>query len=76
MASAAAVVVPVHATSVARVHVTNNAFTPKTLSVTKRTKVVWSWTQGGVPHNVTPDNGKPGSATSARKGFTVTKVMS
>lgn len=76
VATAAAVVVPAQATSVARVRVTNNAFTPKTLSVKKGTKVVWTWTQGGVPHNVTPERGRSGSATSARRGFTFAKVMS
>lgn len=72
----AVAVVPAQAGSTKKVSVTNNAFTPKALTVKKGTKVVWRWTQGGVPHNVTPANGKRGSATSSKKGFTFSKVMS
>jgi plastocyanin len=31
----------------------NIAFTPKTLKVSKGTRVTWSWKDGDTPHNVT-----------------------
>ena len=65
--------VPAHAGSSKTVAVKNNSFSPSSVSIKKGDKVVWKWTQGGVPHNVTPANGKPGSATSSKKGFTFTK---
>ena len=55
--------------------VKNNSFSPTTVSVKKGGKVVWKWTQGGVPHNVTPANGSPGSKTSSKKGYTFTKTF-
>jgi len=71
----AVAVVPAHAGSSKTVSVKNNAFSPKTVNVKKGGKVVWKWTQGGVPHNVTPANGNPGSKTSSKKGFTFTKAF-
>ena len=46
------------------------------MAVKKGDKVSWKWTQGGVPHNVTPASGGAGSATTSRKGFTYTKAFS
>jgi plastocyanin len=69
----AVVAVPAHAGSSKTVAVKNNSFSPSSVSIKKGDKVVWKWTQGGVPHNVTPATGKPGSATSSKKGFTFTK---
>ena len=46
---------------------------PSSVSIKKGDKVTWKWTQGGVPHNVTPARGGAGSATSSKKGFTYTK---
>jgi plastocyanin len=68
-------VVPAHAGSAKTVAVKNNAFSPTTVHVKKGGKVVWKWTQGGVPHNVTPAGGGGGSATSSRKGFTYAKTF-
>jgi plastocyanin len=69
----AVAVVPAQAGSTRTVAVKNNAFSPTTVKVKKGGKVVWKWTQGGVPHNVTPAGGGAGSKTSSRKGFTFTK---
>jgi plastocyanin len=71
----AVAVVPAQAGSAKTVSVKNNAFSPKTVNVKKGAKVTWKWTQGGVPHNVTPASGA-GSATSSKKGFTFTKTFS
>jgi plastocyanin len=65
-----AAVVPAQAGSTKTVSVKNNSFSPSSVSVKKGDKVVWKWTQGGVPHNVTP-----GSRTSSRKGFTYSKTF-
>ena len=71
----AVAVVPAQAGSSKTVSVKNNSFSPKTVNVKKGGKVVWKWTQGGVPHNVTPANGSPGSKTSSKKGYTFTKAF-
>jgi plastocyanin len=71
----AVAVVPAQAVSSKTVSVKNNAFSPTTVSIKKGDKVTWKWTQGGVPHNVTPANGNPGSKTSSKKGFTFTKTF-
>ena len=73
---AVAAVGPAQAGSSKTVAVKNNAFSPTTVKIRKGDKVVWKWTQGGVPHNVTPANGNPGSKTSSKKGFTFTKTFS
>ena len=79
LAAIAVVGVPTYAapygTGTKHVSVRNNSFAPKSLSIEEGTKVVWTWTDGGVPHNVTPANGKPGSATSSKKGFRFSKVF-
>jgi plastocyanin len=72
----AAAVVPAQAGSSKTVAVKNNAFSPTTVKIHKRDKVVWKWTQGGVAHNVTPANGNAGSKTTSKKGFTFTKTFS
>jgi plastocyanin len=72
----AVAVVPAQAGSTKTVSVKNNAFAPKTVNIRKGGKVVWKWTQGGVPHNVTPASGGAGSKTSSKKGFTFTKSFS
>jgi plastocyanin len=72
---AAIAVVPAHAASSKTVAVKNNSFSPGTVSVHKGDKVVFKWTQGGVPHNVTPASGAAGSATSSKKGFTFAKTF-
>jgi plastocyanin len=72
---AAVAVVPAQAVSSKTVSVKNNAFSPKTVKISKRGKVVWKWTQGGVPHNVTPANGSAGSKTSSKKGFAYSKTF-
>ena len=68
--------VPAHAGSTKTVAVKNNAFSPSSVSISKGDKVTWKWTQGGVPHNVTPASGAKGSATSSKKGFTFSKTFS
>src|SRR4051794_2558747 len=73
MIGVAVAVVPAHAGATKTVAVKNNSFSPTTVSIHKGDKVTWKWTQGGVPHNVTPANGNPGSTTSSKKGFTFTK---
>jgi len=73
---AAIAVVPAHAAGSKTVAVKNNAFSPTTVNVHKGDKVVFKWTQGGVPHNVTPTSGAAGSATSSKKGFTFAKKFS
>ena len=74
-ASLAAVVVPAQAGSSKTVSVKNNAFSPGSVAIAKGGKVTWKWTQGGVPHNVTPASGA-GSKTSSKKGFTFSKTFS
>ena len=69
----AVAVVPAQAGSTKTVSVKNNAFSPTSVSIKKGGKVTWKWTQGGVPHNVTPAKGGKGSATSSKKGFTYSK---
>ena len=73
---AAVAVVPAQAVSSKTVSVKNNAFSPKTVKISKGGKVVWKWTQGGVPHNATPASGGSGSKTSSRKGYRFTKKFS
>ena len=68
--------VPAHAGSTKTVAVKNNSFSPGSVSIKKGDKVTFKWTQGGVPHNVTPASGAAGSATSSKKGFTFTKTFS
>jgi plastocyanin len=75
LAATAIAVTPVSAGSTKKVAVGNDFFSKKKLSVKKGTKVVWRWTEGGVPHNVTPANGKRGSKTSSRKGFKFAKTF-
>src|SRR4051794_35555786 len=53
-----------------------DSFSPATVSIKKGGKVTWKWTQGGVPHNVTPASGAAGSATCSKKGFTFMKTFS
>jgi plastocyanin len=71
----AVAVVPAQAGSSKTVSVKNNSFSPTSVSIKKGGKVTWKWTQGGVPHNVTPASGS-GSATSSKKGFTFSKTFS
>ena len=73
---AAVAVGPAQAGSTKTVAVKNNAFSPTSVSIHKGDKVTWKWTQGGVPHNVTPAGGGSGSATSSKKGFTFSKTFS
>jgi plastocyanin len=73
---AAVAVGPAQAGSTKTVAVKNNAFSPTSVSIHKGDKVTWKWTQGGVPHNVTPANGGSGSKTSSKKGFTFSKTFS
>jgi plastocyanin len=68
-------VVPANAGQTKTVSVKNNAFSPTSVKIKKGGKVVWKWTQGGVPHNVSPAGGGSGSATSSRKGFTYAKTF-
>jgi plastocyanin len=75
-ALAVAAVPAAQAGSAKTVAVKNNSFSPTTVSIKKGGKVTWKWTQGGVPHNVTPASGAAGSATSSKKGFTFTKTFS
>ena len=70
-----AIVAPAHAGAQKTVAVRNNSFSPGTLRIKHGDKVVWRWTQGGVPHNVTPAGGGRGSATSSRKGFSYAKTF-
>jgi plastocyanin len=72
----AVAVVPAQAGSTKTVSVKNNSFSPGSVSIKKGGKVTWKWTQGGVPHNVTPAKGGKGSATSSKKGFTYSKTFS
>src|SRR6201991_3929331 len=76
LAAAAIAVIPAHAAATKTVAVKNNSFSPTTVSIHKGDKVTWKWTQGGVPHNVSPASGGAGSATSSKKGFTFTKSFS
>ena len=71
----AVAVVPAQAGSSKTVAVKNNAFSPTSVKIRKGGKVTWRWTQGGVPHNVTPASGGAGSKTSSKKGFTFTKAF-
>jgi plastocyanin len=73
--AAAVAVVPAQAGSTKTVSVKNNSFSPASVSIKKGGKVTWKWTEGRVPHNVTPASGA-GSATSSKKGFTFTKTFS
>jgi plastocyanin len=66
---------PAQAGASKTVAVKNNAFSPTSVSIHKGDKVTWKWTQGGVPHNVTPASGS-GSKTSSKKGFTFSKTFS
>jgi plastocyanin len=69
-----AVAAPAHAGAQKTVAVRNNSFSPGTVRIRHGDKVVWRWTQGGVPHNVTQVGGR-GSQTSSRKGFTFAKTF-
>jgi plastocyanin len=51
------------------VTVGNNVFTPATLNVDVGRTVTWVWSPGGVNHNVTFDDGSPGSATQSSGNF-------
>jgi plastocyanin len=73
--AAGVAVLPAQAASSKTVSVKNNAFSPTSLKIKKGTKVTWKWTQGGVPHNVTPTSGGKGSSTSSKKGFTYSKTF-
>src|SRR4051794_16204051 len=76
VAAVAAPAVPAaHAGATKAVAVKNNSFSPTAVNIKKGDRVVWKWTQGGVPHNVTPASGGAGSATSAKKGFTFSKAF-
>src|SRR3954451_6957980 len=70
----AAAVVPAHAGSSKAVSVKNNGFSPGSVAIAKGGKLTWKWTQGAVPHNVTPARGY-GSKTSSKKGTTFTKTF-
>jgi plastocyanin len=72
---AIAAVGPAQAGSSKTVSVKNNSFSPGTVKIKKGGKVVWKWTQGGVPHNVTPIKGGRASRTSSRKGFTYSRTF-
>ena len=71
----AVAVVPAQAGSSKTVAVKNNAFSPASVKIAKGGKVTWKWTQGGVPHNVTPASGGAGSKTSSKKGYTFAKTF-
>ena len=71
----AVAVVPAQAGSSKTVAVKNNAFSPTSVKIGKGGKVTWKWTQGGVPHNVTPASGGAGSKTSSKKGYTFAKTF-
>src|SRR3954468_6750958 len=75
-AVAAIAVIPAHAAATKTVSVSNNAFSPTTVSIHKGDKVTWKWTQGGGPPNLWPPGGGKGPATSSKKGFTFTKSFS
>jgi len=47
----------------------NNVFTPSTLNVDPGRTVTWAWSPGGVDHNVTFDDGSPGSPTQSSGSF-------
>lgn len=47
------------------VSVSNNAFTPVTLSVPVGTTVTWTWANGSVSHNVTFDDGTKSATQSS-----------
>jgi plastocyanin len=51
------------------VTVTNNQFTPSALSVPVNSTVTWQWNSGGVAHNVTFQDGSPGSASLTSGSF-------
>jgi plastocyanin len=70
-----AVVAPAHAGANKTVAVRNNSFSPGTVKIAKGDAVVWKWTQGGVPHNVTATGSGRGSQTSSRKGFTFSRTF-
>jgi plastocyanin len=48
----------------ASVTVGNNVFSPTNRSVTQGATITWTWSPGGVAHNVTFDDG-PASATQS-----------
>ena len=52
------------------VTITNNQFTPSTISVAAGTTITWQWNSGGVDHNVTfadgPTSGTKSSGSYAR----------
>jgi plastocyanin len=73
---AVAAVGPAQAGSSKTVAVKNNSFSPGTVKIHRGDKVVWKWTQGGVPHNVTPASGGSGSKTTSKKGTTFSKKFS
>ena len=56
-------------TTTGDVTIGNNVFAPATLSVATGRTVTWAWNPGGVDHNVTFDDGSPGSATQSSGSF-------
>jgi plastocyanin len=70
-----AVTAPAHAGAKKTVTVRNNSFSPGAVKIKKGDTVVWKWTQGGVPHNVTPSGGGRGSQTSSRQGFAFARTF-
>ena len=75
LAAAVAIAPAAQAGSTKTVAVSNNAFSPATVSIKKGDKVVWRWTQGGVSHNVTPAKGGAGSRTTSKKGYSYSKTF-
>jgi plastocyanin len=53
------------------VTITNNQFTPSTISVAAGTTITWQWNSGGVDHNVTFADG-PTSGTKSSGSYTRT----
>jgi plastocyanin len=51
------------------VTVGNNFFSPASLTVPLNSTVTWSWAQGAVQHNVTFDDGAPGSGPQSTGTF-------
>ena len=67
----AVAVVPAQAGSTKTVSVKNNSFSPGSVSIEKGGKVTWKWTQGGVPHNVTPAKRREGLHDVVQEGLHV-----
>ena len=47
----------------------NNVFTPQNFDATAGATVTWTWNSGSVTHNVTFDNGDPGSGNQSSGTF-------